>query len=261
MTMRKRSKTNANSGDNEPLSDATRTIIKSEGSSGGDGTPVGFLQAREPFLVGKENKAVKVLRAAVLVLLVTMATIVCVGVYLLTRGDELKIFEQEYEDNAFRLVESFHDDLERKLGAIDSFANQITSYALDTNRTFPFVTLPNFAIRGSKMRIQADAFVFHWAPLVTDGERIAWEEYAMQNRFHIDEAFEEDEAFRLSQDEEFGLLGDEGKRLLLDESPLTETIVDDGTGYHSKIWSAGSLTPRGDEPQGSGPYLPLWQRR
>jgi hypothetical protein len=259
--MRKRSKTNADSGDNEPSSDTTRTMITSEGSSGGDGTPAGFLQARETSLGRKETKAVKVLRAAVLVLLVTMATLVCVGVYLLTRGDELKMLEQEYEDNAFRLVESFHYDLERKLGAIDSFANQITSYALDTNQTFPFVTLPNFAVRGSNMRIQADAFVFHWAPLVTDVKRLAWEEYAMQNRFHIDEAFEEDEALRLRQDEEFGLLGDEGKRLLLDESPSTETFVDDGTGYHSKIWSIGSLTPRGDEPQGSGPYLPLWQRR
>jgi hypothetical protein len=39
------------------------------------------------------------------------------------------------------------------------------------------------------------------------------------------------------------------------------TILDDGTGFHPKIWRVGAILSPGDEPEGSGPFLPLWQRR
>ena len=34
------------------------------------------------------------------------------------------------------------------------------------------------------------------------------------------------------------------------------TILDDGTGFHPKVWNV-----KGDEVDGNGPYIPLWQRR
>jgi hypothetical protein len=68
----------------------------------------------------------------------------------------------------------------RRLGAINSMATAITSYALDTKQTFPFVTIPHFEIRGSDLRIQADAAIILWTPLVTDETRVAWEDYALE---------------------------------------------------------------------------------
>jgi hypothetical protein len=149
----------------------------------------------------------------------------------------------------------------RRLGAINSMATTITSYALDTNQTFPFVTIPHFEIRGSDLRVQANAAIIRWMPLVTDETRVAWEDYALANRHHVDKSFEEDAKQREKQDDEFGLTNTTGTGDRMLQVSQQETILDDGTGYHPRLWSVGAVSPRGDEPEGSGPYLPIWQRR
>jgi hypothetical protein len=212
-------------------------------------------------LVRRETKAVNVLRVLVLALLFVMATLTSTGVYLYTSNDEKNSFEAGYQNNAERIIESFHDAVERRLGAISSMATSITSYAVDTNKTFPFVTIPNFELRGSDLRIQADASLIGWMPLVTDESRVDWEEYALADRSQIDKAFKEDTKRRKVQDDEYSLTNttNTGDRML--QQSQQETILDDGTGYHPRIWSNGAVGPPEDEPEGSGPYLPIWQSR
>jgi hypothetical protein len=207
-------------------------------------------------LARRETKVVKVLRALVLALLFVTATLTSVGVYFNLSKEETKHFELAYQANAQRIVESFHDAVERRLGAINSMATAITSHALDTKRTFPFVTIPNFELRGSDLRVQADATGISWMPLVTDETRDAWEEYALINRSRVDEAFLEDAKQREKQDDVFGFTNTTSTRKM-----QQVTILDDGTGYHPRIWSNGAVGPAGVEAKGSGPYLPLWQRR
>jgi hypothetical protein len=218
-------------------------------------------EAAHDTLARKETKAVNVLRVLLLVLLLVTATLTSVGVYFYTSNEEKHNFEVEYQFNAERIIESFHDAVVRRLGAINSMATGITSYALDTKQTFPFVTIPHFEIRGSDLRIQADAVILNWMPLVTDETRVAWEEYALANRYQADESFQDDVKRREKQDDEFGLSNSTGSSDRMLQQSQKETILDDGTGYHSSIWSNGAVSPRGDEPEGSGPYLPLWQRR
>jgi hypothetical protein len=212
-------------------------------------------------LARKETKAVNVLRALVLALLLITATLTSVGVYFYTSNEEKQNFEVEYQANAERIIEAFHYAVVRRLGAINSMATAITSYALDTNQTFPFVTIPHFEIRGSDLRVQAGGAIIHWMPLVTDETRVAWEEYALANRYQIDRSFQEDAKQREKQDDEFGLTNSTGTGDRMLQVSQQETILDDGTGYHPSLWSIGAVSPRGDEPEGSGPYLPLWQRR
>jgi hypothetical protein len=240
-----------------------------------------------PTVASGETRAINILRAAVLLLLAFTAILSCVGVYFYTRNEEQLKYERAYEANALRIVESFHTTVERRLEAMHSLALSVTSYALDANKTFPFVTLPHFAMRGSALRIEASSLAVHWIPLVTDDTRKDWEEYALETRSHIDEAYEEDTELRLRQDEEFGYadernrvleeearnetlletneefagVGAERNRMLDEKEPRNETILEDGTGFHPKIFSIGSKFPRGDEPEGSGPFLPLHQRR
>jgi hypothetical protein len=214
-------------------------------------------------LTRSETKAVHVLRVLVLVLIFITATLTSTGVYFYTSNDEKQKFEADFQANAERIIESFHYAVERRLGAINSMATSITSYALDANKTFPLVTIPNFEIRGSDLRAQADATGIHWMPLVTDETRVAWEEYALASRSQIDKAFEIDAKRREVQDDEFGLTNTSrstGVRML-QQSRQETILVDDGTGYHPRIWSNGMSGPRGDEPEGSGPYLPRWQTR
>jgi hypothetical protein len=212
-------------------------------------------------LAGKETKAVSVLRVLVLVLLFVTATLTSVGVYWQISNEEKRHFEVEYQANAERIIESFHDAVARRLGAIHSMATAVTSYALDTKQTFPLVTIPHFEIRGSDLRIQADAAIIHWMPLVTDETRVDWEEYALANRYQIDESFQEDARRREQQDDELGLPNTTGTSDQMLQHSQQETILDDGTGYHPSIWSNGAISPIGDVPAGSGPFLPLWQRR
>ncbi|KAL7565588.1 hypothetical protein ACA910_014300 [Epithemia clementina (nom. ined.)] len=235
-----------------------------------------------PWLLTRgETRAVHILRLLLVLVLASTATLVSLGVYRYTQQEESDKFELKYQDNAQKIVQTFQDAVERRLGAINSLSTAVTSFAWHTNQSFPFVTIPDFALRGSDLRIQADAFVIHYMPLVTDENRLEWEEYALTNRFQIDEAFDQDAAFRALQDMEFGLSNDNDKssegttfnrssdqihsngdnRLLATGEPNEAlTVLEDGTGFHPRIWSPGAITPRGDEAEGSGPYLPLWQR-
>jgi hypothetical protein len=212
-------------------------------------------------LARRETKVVNVLRVLVLVLLLVTTTLTSVGVYFFTSNEETQNFESTYQANAQRIVESFHDAVERRLGAINSMATAITSHSLDTKQKFPFVTIPNFEIFGSDLRVQAAVTGIAWLPLVTDETRVAWEEYALINRSHIDVAYLEDAKRREKQDDEFGLTNtsNTGNRVL--QQFQQENMLNDGTGFHPQIWSSGSSSQPGGETEGSGPYLPLWQGR
>lgn len=211
-------------------------------------------------LAKAETRSVSILRIAVISTLLLTGAIVSGGVYLYTRNEESENFTSHFEDSALQVVESFSDMVERHLGAVGSLSSDFTSYALQSNSSFPFVTLPDFAERGSHFRAQSGSHIVHWLPLVTNEKRQAWEEFTNQTRSHIDEEFEADQHNRVKQDAE--LLGDpEDRRMLVDETQRPMTVVQDGTGFHSKIWSNGAMVPPGDEPEGSGPFLPTWQRR
>ena len=211
-------------------------------------------------LARAETRVINCLRAAVLlVLLITMA-VVATGVYLYTRNEEQENFTSHVENSAHQVIDNFHDGVERNLGAAASLSTAFTSFAMETDQKFPFVTLPDFEQRGSHFRSQSGSHVLHYLPLVTDENRAEWEDYANNTRGHIDTAFERDSYARSKQDTLFGLDGT-NDRALQEDPERNMTILDDGTEYHAKIWSNGAMAPLGDDPEGSGPYFPTWQRR
>lgn len=212
-------------------------------------------------LAAKETRFINILRIVTLILLLSIATLASLMVYTYTANYETTQFENDFKTNAQHIIDRFHDFMDSHLGAINALADTITSHAISAGEEFPRVTLPNFAVHGSNTRIQADAFVIQWSPLVTDENRLEWEEYALANRFQLSEAYDEDMRLRSQQDAFYGLSFNYTSKA--DERPLhpNDTIIDDGTGFHPRIYSNGAVTPRGDEKENSGPYLPLWQRR
>jgi len=231
------------------------------------------------------------LQMSVLALLVVTTAAVTAGISIYTRNQEQRRFEELYNDNAQKVLSSFLAAVERSLGAVGAMASDIASYARHTNSTFPFVTVPDFVVRGSNLRILAGTHVVHYLPLVTDDTREAWEDYSLANRFHIDVAYARDSNLRRYQDQQFdndnasssssavNVVEEDDEQLLhrallvseadttVEEETMTstrnETVLDDGTGYHARIWSnggVGATSPKGDQPDGSGPYLPVWQR-
>lgn len=216
-------------------------------------------------LARKETRVVNILRACVLAVLILITLVVSAGVYIYTHNQEEASFERNFEDNANQVIESFHEAVERNMAAAASLSHSITSYALDSNNSFPFVTLPNFEVHGSDARVHGGSHLIHYAPLVTDEKRDEWEEYAGQNRFRATESFQAETQYSTAQDAEFGYstrsLRTTDSRELQRPQGTRPTVLDDGTGYKPHIWSHGATIPAGDIPAGRGHYLPVWQQR
>jgi len=212
-------------------------------------------------LAGKQTQVVNLLCCAVLALLMVTTIVVLCGVFFYMHNHERETFETTFQDSAFQVIEAFHDTLECNLGALDTLSVGITSYAKATNQSLPFLTIPDFERRGCNFRIDSGAPVLMYLPVITDEMRTQWEEYAMANRFQFDESYTNDVRLRMQQDKQYGLTSSDSRALQAEVGNRTETVLDDGTGYHPKIWSNGAVVPRGDEPEGSGPFLPLWQTR
>ena len=234
-------------------------------------------------VAASETKLLTILRLVLLLVLVSVTILVSLGVYRITRQDEQDRFQQHVHVYARRILDDFQYTIAQRLGAIHALATAMTSHAMATNQSFPYFTMPDFALHGSVLRVQARSHAVNYMPVVYDYNRLEWETYAAQHRFQMDEAYLQDEQQRAYQDYELGYIDQHGSyppmddeddppndRILQQPPPpppsstttsTTETILDDGTGYHVKIWSIGALTPRGDEPPNRGPYLPLWQTR
>lgn len=229
--------------------------IKPITSQGNDG---------EESLAHEATRIVSILRIVVLAVLIVTMALVSTGVYVYTRNYEDDTFQKHFEDGAYQVIANFHEFIEHNIGAAAAMSTSITSYAKGQNDTnFPFVTVPDFELLGSHLRELSGSHIVHWLPLVRDEDREAWESYAYDNRHHIDKAYENDVYFRSKQDTELGrVIPNNSSRRLQDSTPPSNmTMAADESGYHMKIWSNGATTNKGDMPEGSGPYLPAWQRR
>jgi len=63
-----------------------------------------------------------------------------------------KNFEEQFLDDAHKVLEAVGSSLYLTLGAIDALVDSMISFAHYTNQTWPFVTIPDFAVRSAKIR-------------------------------------------------------------------------------------------------------------
>ena len=145
------------------------------------------LEEERRTLASNEDKAVRMLRVLVFVVLLITTTIVSIGIHRYIVNDQQSDFEHDFEAHAEKVLESFHESVERKLEALDALAVTITSYAVDHGLTFLNVTVPDIAVRTSNTRILADSTVFNIFAIVTDENRAGWEAYVIENRDSFDQ--------------------------------------------------------------------------
>ena len=82
--------------------------------------------------------------ASLVVLLLTIAALVCYGVYWSSRHHQEQIFASQYHDLTTGFVDGFHDSARLRLQVMDMLSVSVTSYALSSNQTWPFVVIPDF---------------------------------------------------------------------------------------------------------------------
>ena len=133
-------------------------------------------------LAEKENTAVRNLRLVVFLVLIVVAVAVSASVYLYSKTLETETFEKSFGEQAAKVVDAFQANAERRLAAMEAFADQITSHSLSTNETFPCVTLPNFEIQGGYTRKQAGVLALLVLPIVSTEDRSKWEAYSVANQ-------------------------------------------------------------------------------
>jgi hypothetical protein len=185
----------------------------------------------------KDTTAACLMRVLVIALFIFMSVFVPIVIFLTARNNEQENFESEFDALATKVVDSFEFNVARKLGAIDSLDISITSYAVGTNSTFPFVTLPDFDLRAANTLALADTLSVAFVPLVTQANRAEWESYSVDNEAWITTALNRQTASvgrRAQAPETIGL-----------STPVITAFAEDG-----------ALVP---QPDGAGPYFPLWQ--
>jgi hypothetical protein len=80
--------------------------------------------------------------------------------------------------------------LEEKIAAIAAFGVTITANAVANNSTWPFVTIDQFQQRSASSMSLSGCMFLILTPMVTDENRLAWEEYSVANTGWLAEGYE-----------------------------------------------------------------------
>lgn len=147
-------------------------------------------QQDKPELASEETTKVKNLKYLLVLLLVAVATGTSLGIFFFTRSSELSEFEAAFEGQGLKLIEGFQDGERLKLQTLQSLSNRLTAFALDTNATWPFVTVSHSHEMLEPYRQLADAAALQFMPIVDSRDRNAWEEYSVRQQGWITEDLE-----------------------------------------------------------------------
>jgi len=134
-------------------------------------------------------------------------------------------------DNANKILEALGGELDRSLGSIDAFVVGLVSYARNSNQTWPFVTMPDFAVQAAKTRSLSKSSLLYLYLVVTDDERERWEDYSLKNDGWVDEVLEAQKNYPNYHG------------VLMSEFEPSRSIYNN----------------YGVVKNGTGPYLPIWQ--
>ena len=151
-------------------------------STGGDGRVPGFQES----LARKENKLVRVLRSIIFLVLACIAGLASAGIYRYSKYNEEEAFRNEFAGQGQKLISGFQGDSFTKLQAMESLSHSVTAYALESESTWPFVTIPDSSRHFESYLSLTGAASLQFMPIVDARERRAWEKYSFNNQDWID---------------------------------------------------------------------------
>ena len=138
-----------------------------------------------------KNVAYLVLLALFLVaILVAAALGVSYTVYSYMDGQEQASFEDQFNSDASKVLESIGKTLDNTMGPADALIVNYLAYGRTLKRAtgsnsnetaFPFVTLPSYGVQAAKLLPISKAFQVFWAIKVEVDELQDWKDYADQN--------------------------------------------------------------------------------
>ena len=144
----------------------------------------------ETTLTIDETKAVYWLKYCVLFVLAMAAIMIAMAYYFHSKRYEVTKFQERFDSDATKVLDSLGFTLDLTLSAVDSFVVNMISFTKYTNATWPFVTIPNYAVRTAKIRTLSKAFIIGQFQLVSHEQRNEWELYASQNDYWVQDGFD-----------------------------------------------------------------------
>jgi len=135
---------------------------------------------REEQLAAKESR--KVRRTKFFVMLFLLIIMVCVSVlaHQMISRQEYREFVHQFNDDSHKILSTIGSNFVRALQASDALVVSMTSVASVTNQTWPYVVVPDFAVRAEKIRSLANAVYVTTYHLVQPNERKEWENFTTE---------------------------------------------------------------------------------
>lgn len=156
----------------EDLSEYDAESIFDNGASGSESTASSIKVARE------DIRLMNVVRAIVILILLTFAFITANTVFVIASIAEENNFRVAYEEAASKLIVSFYEDISNKLWVAQTLA---TEFTLSVHvSAWPNVTIPDFGARCAGPMHLAEASFVLFSPFVVNTQRAGWENYATQ---------------------------------------------------------------------------------
>jgi class 3 adenylate cyclase len=172
-------------------------------------------------------------------------------IYLAARSAQTDAFENDYKSLSEQVVDAFESNVGSLLIGLDSVGVLATSHALDSNSTWPFVTLYDFDYVGASALALTDTPGISLNPFVKPDQREAWERYSLENIGWLLQALARAPAPPTS--ESARSLAEQAARNLL-------SAPDFSLGFSQQIYE---IVPNVENPvivdDSDGPYLPSWQ--
>jgi hypothetical protein len=186
-------------------------------------------------IAAEENRNVFRLRLIVLFFLLLSTVGVAVGVHRYISNEEQASFEQRFEDDSQKVLDTIGTTLANTLASTDAFLVALTSFArsraTNSSSSWPFVSLPEYAVRLAKLRSLSKAVLVSQYHYVTGDQRAEWEQYSVANDAWVQDGIDTQKT---------------------DETYKGKIVTD--------YWTRGDIHNNADPYTVPGPYLPKWQQ-
>jgi len=144
----------------------------------------------------EESQKVRRIKHFVMLFLLIIMICVSVTTYYWISNDEYDEFDRQFQEDSHKVLSTMGRNLVRTLEASDAFVASITSLAAATNQQWPFVVVPDFAIRAEKIRSLVNAVYVSTYNVVQPNERGEWERFtAKHGESMVNESIAAIEAF------------------------------------------------------------------
>ena len=188
-----------------------------------------------------EIKTVKRVKFLVMISLFAITVIVAITAYFVSAKQEQDEFVAQFQEEATKVLQSIGQSMITTFQAADAFTVSIASLAAATNQSWPFVVVPDFAVRAEKIRSLANGVMVNMYPIVESDQRSEWETFtARTGKGWVDESIEAIENF------------DAINYWPIVWNYTTYDVIHASDEYYKE-------NPGTEGTNSTGPYMPMWQ--